>query len=268
MIFSNIKTNFVSVFVLLIPFLGIGQILNTDIEAKIRLEKKDGFVTATSTAFNKTEITESLSYKFSVIKKDTLGNSSKNDQSGRFVIQPNEKKDLSSTTVNIPEESKITLLLLVYDLDKKLVGKDRVVINDDDSDAEFKKRILSEIDLKKNPKKEEKSQDISYDSNDGIELKGMVLEETKTKPGRDFYKLFYNLYTRNNINGNKIVKIREVLALGRNTKIEVLVGEDKVFEFFVRPSQDYLTRVNDMAIVKVYQYFKRLEKSADIDQRY
>lgn len=159
-------------------------------------------------------------------------------------------------------------MLLVYDLDKKLVGKDRVVINDDDSDAEFKKRILSEIDLKQNPKKEEKSQDISYDSNDGIELKGIVLEETKTKPGRDFYKLFYNLYTRNNINGNKIVKIREVLALGRNTKIEVLVGEDKVFEFFVRPSQDYLTRVNDMAIVKVYQYFKRLEKSADIDQRY
>ena len=76
------------------------------------------------------------------------------------------------------------------------------------------------------------------------------------------------MYTRNNINGNKIVKIREVLALGRNTKIEVFVGEDKVFEFFVRPSQDYLTRVNDMAIVKVYQYFKRLEKSADIDQRY
>ena len=69
MIFSNFKTNFVLVFVLLLPFLGLGQILNTDIEAKIRLEKKDGFVAATSTAFNKTEITESLSYKFSVIKK-------------------------------------------------------------------------------------------------------------------------------------------------------------------------------------------------------
>lgn len=40
MIFSNFKTNFVLVFVLILPFLGIGQILNTDIEAKIRLEKK------------------------------------------------------------------------------------------------------------------------------------------------------------------------------------------------------------------------------------
>jgi len=76
------------------------------------------------------------------------------------------------------------------------------------------------------------------------------------------------LYTVNNINANKIVKIKEVLALGRNTKIEVLVGEKKVFEFFVRPSIDYLTKVNDQAILRVYKYLKNLEESADIQQRY
>ena len=122
--------------------------------------------------------------------------------------------------------------------------------------------------LKTNPKPVQQTVDVSSTKEDGVEIKGLVLEETKTKPGRDFYKLFYNLYTVNNINANKIVKIKEVLALGRNTKIEVLVGEKKVFEFFVRPSIDYLTKVNDQAILRVYKYLKNLEESADIQQRY
>ena len=246
----------------------LAQIINKDIEAKIRTEKNDGFITIVGTAFNKTEITESLVYKLSVIKKDSLGNSSKNDQEGRFVIQANQKLDLSSTVINSPKHTKTTLLLLIYNLDKKLIGKDRIVLNDDGSDQAFKKKILSDINLKTNPKATQQTVDVSSTKEDGVEIKGLVLEETKTKPGRDFYKLFYNLYTVNNINANKIVKIKEVLALGRNSKIEVLVGEKKVFEFFVRPSIDYLTKVNDQAILRVYKYLKNLEESADIQQRY
>ena len=62
--------------------------------------------------------------------------------------------------------------------------------------------------------------------------------------------------------------IKEVLALCRNTKIEVIVGDDEIFSFFVRPSLEYLTKMNDYAIVNVYKHFKKLETESKTIKRY
>ena len=129
----------------------------------------------------------------------------------------------------------------------------------------IEKKATEYIKLKQ---EQENSKDVSVAVKDGLELRGIIVEDTKTKPGREFYRLFYSLYTKNNINGNEVVKIKEVLALGRNTKIEVIVGDDIVFSFFVRPSMEYLTQINDYAIIKVYKHFKNSKNESKKIKQY
>ena len=240
------------------------QLVNNEVEAKIETAQQNDFTTIKATAFNKTEITKSLIFKLMVFDKEESVDNLLEDKKQRFIISANQKIELAEASFNIIGDQPVICVMLIYDLDNNLIGQDRVVYNDKSNlDIENKQKLLDKL-------KEEQanSQDVNKGKRDGLELKGIVVEDTKTKPGRDFYKLFYSLYTQNNINGNKVVTIKEVLALGRNTKIEVIVGDDEIFSFFVRPSLEYLTKMNDYAIINVYKHFKKLENESKTIKRY
>lgn len=228
-----------------------------DFEAKIQVDQQNEFIKISSSGFNKTELTKSLLYKFVLFNNEESINSIEEEKNSRFVISANNKVNLASITFKLEDNEKKIAVILIYDLDNNIIAQDRMVFNDDNKNV-----------IKENKEEQENSQDVSVTRKDGVELRGIIVEDTKTKPGRDFYKLFYSLYTQNNINGKEVVKIKEVLALGLNTKIEVIVGDEEVFSFFVRPSLDYLTKINDYAMIKVYRHFKNLEKESKTIKRY
>ena len=240
------------------------QVINEDFEAKIQTENTNGIIIITGTAFNKTELTSSLKYKLTLYNLSESKDNIEEEQGSRFILSANKKVNLSSITSRLNGDEKKIAILLIYNLDDELVAQDSVVFNKGDKDKIIKKAALDSA-LKK---EQEKSKDVSLAVKDGLELRGIIVEDTKTKPGREFYRLFYSLYTKNNINGNKVVKIKEVLALGRNTKIEVIVGDDMVFSFFVRPSLEYLTQINDYAIIKVYKHFKNSKNESKKIKQY
>lgn len=248
------------------------QIYNEKVEAKIQMNTNNEFLEISGTALNKTEITQSLRYVLSVIKKnDQNSNSSKNDQSGRVVLQASEKLDLSKTSINKDVTDRIIILLLIYDFKDNLLGKDRVVINDN-PEAE-KNAFQNIIEDNKMLLKSETGQisineDVNQEARDGIELTGIVTENTKTKPGRDFYKLFYSNYSSKNINGSKVVSINELMAFGTNTKIQISIDNTVVWEFFARPKYDYLKSMAEVAVQRVNAYFQNMERNAQIVRRY
>ncbi|MBD3891179.1 CsgE family curli-type amyloid fiber assembly protein [Olleya marilimosa] len=240
------------------------QLVNNEVEAKIETAQQNDFTTIKATAFNKTEITKSLIFKLMVFDKEESVDNLLEDKKQRFIISANQKIELAEASFNSFGDQPVICVILIYDLDNNLIGQDRVVYNDKSNlDIENKQKLLEKL-----TEEQVNSKDVNRDKRDGLELKGIVVEDTKTKPGRDFYKLFYSLYTQNNINGNKVVTIKEVLALGRNTKIEVIVGDDEIFSFFVRPSLEYLTKMNDYAIINVYKHFKKLENESKTIKRY
>lgn len=240
------------------------QIYNTEVEAKINLEKNNEFVKITGTSTNKTEIDQSLRYVLSVIKTNPQNsNTSKNDQSGRLVLKPGESQSLSTTTINSDVKDKIIILLLVYDVDDNLKGKDRIVLNDTDSQDNIKSATTITNETEGNT-----SLDVDSKNSDGISIRGIVVEDTKTKPGTDFYKMYYEAYTANNINARQIITIKEVLALGTNTKIEVKVADEVVFEFFARPRADYLEMMSDAAIRRTSRYLQRLNENKETIKKY
>ena len=151
------------------------------------------------------------------------------------------------------------ILFLIYDTEDNIVGKARLV---------FEGGELVEDDTKVNVIQRQNNLDVQASKADGISLTGIVVEDTKTKPESDFYKEFYSDYLSKNINGKFIVTIKEVLAIGRNTKIEVLVANTKVLEFIVRPSMAYLREMKNYAILRVIKQLELMNKNQNTVQHY
>lgn len=235
------------------------QIYNTEVEAKIDLSTNGEFYKINCFANNKTFINRSLHYVFTLIRNEE-GNTSSDKQEGDFVLSAEEKRILFSNTVNIQKKDRVILLLLIYDEDKNILGKDRIAVNEVDSDQDFKKNILKNNQL---------SDDLNREGEDGIVvLKGVVVENTITRPGREFFRLYDQKYRDKGIDGEKIITVEEVLALGTNTKIQVKAESEIIFQFFVNPRTDYIEEMVDYALQNTDLYFRQLARNRNLVKKY
>jgi hypothetical protein len=220
------------------------QNFNSKVEAIINTnDNKNDILEVTGIAQNKTNVSYGLRYELSVITSnpDFSNNSSKNSQSGYFTLKPYETTSLSTTSVSINPQMQTIILLLIYDEEDKLLGTARKVYEASSETQSVKNENLSY-------KKE----------NEGIQLYGMVTENTKTKPGKDFYDFFYQKYQLSQNPENKIIEIDEMISFGRTTKIMVKIENQTVFQFYSRPKLDYLEEMAGIALQRVNRYFQNL----------
>jgi hypothetical protein len=104
---------------------------NSIVKAKIDKEEVDGNIKVTGIAENLTDIVQSLTYKLSIIRKNSInGNHSTNEQEGLFNLNPSETKKLSETQINVGEGDEVIVMLLFYNESKKLIGKDRIAFDE------------------------------------------------------------------------------------------------------------------------------------------
>ena len=234
----------ISLIAFLCSILTNAQILNTEVKAKIEISSFEDLVAITGTAENLTSVLQNLHYKLSVIKKNkTNSNISSNSQNGSFTLEPNSKNILSTTKINISAKDETIILLLIYDEDEKLIGKDRLV-----------------VDNMKNKTTEEKEI--------GLEMKGIISDETKTKIGKDYYDLFFKKYNLENINASKIVTIEEEQLFGRTTKIKILIDNITLNEFIAKPNEEFLESMAEQSIVLTKKYLKQLELNEKLISQY
>lgn len=266
-LFINYRTFLFSFLFIFNSSLLFCQFYNIDVEAKINLEDNNEFIKISSSANNKTEISFSVRYVLSVIKTDPSdGIRTKNDQSGRIVLQPSETKELSSIVINSTKTNRIVILLLIYDTENNIIGKDRILLNSGKNEENI---AVLEEDLGTKENNKASSEDVQNEGKDGIYLlRGIVVEDTKTKPGRDFFKIFSTSYINKKINGERAITVTEVFALGRNTKIEVKAEEELIFQFFLKPNESFLKDMSSYAIEFVERYFKRLRSNKQQIRRY
>ena len=237
----------VPLFFLMCPFLVLAQIFNADIEAKIDVKVQGEVYEIFFSALNKTQIDKSLDYESKIIKKATANLAEeKFEHKDFFVLKPNEKINLTSAKIIPKDNQRIIVFLLIYD-EGKPIGKDRIVINGMDGED----GTLPSV-------KRQNQQNISKATQNEVNLmQGVVVEDTKTKPGRDFYQYFFLEYNAQNINGEKIVKISEELAIGGNTMIKIFAGNDLVSQFFVNPRATYLKDMAINSVSRLNYYFRQ-----------
>lgn len=240
--YKYLKYSFLVLFFTSITY---AQKSNSEVKAKIVVEKIEGNIKVTGTAENLSEIVQSLTYKLTVIKKNK-GNQSNNAQEGLFTLEPTEIKNLSTTQINLGPNDEITVLLLFYDEAKQLIGKDRVVIGGD----------------------EKKKDEVIIIPVDGIEMLGIVTNDTKTKVGKDFYDLYFYEYSEKNINAKKIITVSEELSFARNTKILITIDNVVVFEFLARPDEEFLSYMAKESLYETILYLKSQEKQSKFITQY
>ncbi|WP_378186908.1 CsgE family curli-type amyloid fiber assembly protein [Aquimarina sp. W85] len=217
--------------------------ITQEVIAKITIEAIDEIFTVKATAINTTQVLKTLKYTLTVFRTTPSNNKSKNSQEGRFTLEANEHKELSSTSINKEEQDHIVIMLLIFN-DDRLIATDRFEIN------KLSEKKRNDATKKNQPE-------------DGIELKGIVVEETKTKPGKDFFDFFYTVYTLNQINGSKIVNVIENLSFGRSTIIKIVIDDTTIFEFLGKPDLEYLEQMSKDAVRRVYRYFQELKKQKE-----
>lgn len=214
------------------------QTVYKEVKAKIEVEEIENILSITGTAENLKAVYKNISFKLSVFKKNKLNdNKSSNMQDGRMTLEPINKVILSKTQINRGKDDQIIVLLLIYDENNVIIGKDRVVFGQEE---EPKVSVLK--------------------PNDGLEMIGIVSNETKTKLGNDFYDFFYSEFSKLKINSNKIIYVQEELTFGRTTKIIVNIDGEIIEEFIARPEEDFLKYMSQTASSKVFKYFKNIEK--------
>ncbi len=243
----------ICLFSLLLPFSVKlqAQHLNTKVEAILNIdEKEDNLIEITGGARNVTEEVYALRYELSVISSNKGENHSKNQQSGYFTLEGFQQKELSTTVTKVTEDKRIIILLLIYDEEDRLLGSRRKMIS-----SGFEKKEENEVLSYKKP-------------NEGIQLKGLIVENTKTKFGKDFYDFFGQQFRLNGMPENKIIYIEEKINFGRTTRIIVRIDQQLVFQFFAKPQLEYLKEMAKISLQRVNRYFEQEKKNDRLIKRY
>lgn len=95
---------------------------------------------------------------------------------------------------------------------------------------------------------------------EGFELRGIITDDTKTKMGKDFYDRYYYKYNEIGINAKKIVTIGEEYSFATNTAIRITIDNEVIYEFLVRPDDEFLDAVAEEAVNTTFTYLKEKEK--------
>ncbi len=87
-----------------------------------------------------------------------------------------------------------------------------------------------------------------------LEFEGMVLDETRSKMGRDFYDLFYQNWRSPTDASNLTINITEQPALGRGAIITVVIDDTPVYSARLQPRYEYIEAVTQQAIAQCQNY--------------
>lgn len=185
---------------------------------------------------NDSNLFKTLSSELIIISNMGAKNASKAEQKDNFSIAPDEVKIVATKNINVADTDNIIVLFLIYE-DVKLIARDR---------------------------KELRRQKNDPNVSDGLEIKGLVVENVRSKVGKDFYDYFYQQFTLKNPESDQLVKVEEQLGIGIGTRIQIKVQEDLVFESFARPNEEQLVNLANSAVARVLQYFKQKERQKQL----
>ncbi|KFF27158.1 curli-like amyloid fiber formation chaperone CsgH [Chryseobacterium vrystaatense] len=189
------------------------------VNARIESSVLENQIKLKAVVTNNTAVYKELNYLLISIKKGNAGNLSNNQQSGKFSINPNEVKVLSEINVNLEPKDALKVFLYVRDEEtRKLITKDSLELN---TDLFRKKTAMIE-------------EDAVY------ELKGLTIDETKTKVGKDFYDLFYIQYSQIPDKSSGAITISELPLRGTSGQISIQIDDKVIYSFMTNPNEDYL----------------------------
>ncbi|RXG12440.1 hypothetical protein DSM03_11027 [Leeuwenhoekiella aestuarii] len=243
-----------TLFFLLFINLATAQFMNKDIRATILLERNSEFLKFIPTAENRTNVDYNLRFDFMVFETKPDGKIEKGNKEDRIFLKAREKLILPYVTIDYNATNKIIIVLIIYDLENRPIGQDRIVLDKGgQTDLSTFENVID-------------GQNLSPDQarpQDGFVLNGFVIENTITKAGKDFYRFYYNEYFNKQIKTPHNILIEEVPGRGRFTRVSVKVADQLVWQFFAQPRKEILKKNASIALSRSIAYLQQLEQRKD-----
>ncbi len=95
---------------------------------------------------------------------------------------------------------------------------------------------------------------------EGLEIDGLIIDETRTKAGRDFYSLFYSNWQAPDQASNFSVVLKEYPARGRISRLGIEVNGKLVLQSVLQPRQELLEMSANQAISVVQRHLLTQQK--------
>jgi len=208
----------------------------SNITSKIESNFTEGQLMLKATATNHSDSYAELNYLFVSIKKGGSGNLSNNKQSGKFTLKPDETKMLSQISVNIQKNDAVKVFLYIKDEQTdKLLSKDSLEINTKNFETKISQVNEDEI----------------------FELKGLTIDQTKTKTGKDFYDMFYLEYSKLPEKISNAVTISELPTMGRGSQISLEIEDKTLYSFVANPNEEYLAEQANLSMKIILDYYRK-----------
>ncbi len=116
----------------------------------------------------------------------------------------------------------------------------------------------------------DKIKNTSQNQNIGLEIDGLLIDESKTKTGKEFYDLFYQQWIApTNIHNYSII-IKEKPYRLSTTMMEISINETIVFQSLLQPRGDIVEGLVQQALGRTHMYLQNYEdiiRDLDGDER-
>ena len=94
---------------------------------------------------------------------------------------------------------------------------------------------------------------------DGLEIKGLIVDETHSKIGRDFYELFFERWEGLPGETDYTVIVREKMLPGLGSRVVIAVNDLEVFEQTLQPRYEAVEAVAQYAVELLQNYLENYE---------
>ena len=93
-----------------------------------------------------------------------------------------------------------------------------------------------------------------------LEIDEIILDETITKVGRDFYELFYNSWNNPTQIKDFSIIVKEMPMPGIGTQITVMIDDFEIVKQFIRPNQEMIEMLSAYTVNMATQFLLNYEE--------
>jgi len=170
---------------------------------------------------------------------------------GIFKAKPYSLEIISEYEIDLKKQEYILIVFNVFNTQKKLIGSD--TLTSESFNPPVKKPITA------NPPIVKRNLPKPKNSLDAIEIDGLILDETRSKIGRDFYEIFYNKWTPPFGAKDFLITIKELPARGIGARVAIQVNDNIVLYRFLQPRGDLVEQEANISISYVKRYLQKNE---------
>ncbi len=257
------------------------QIAINEIQIWFEDSKESNAISITTNFLSTAEDLVVLNYEISIAAQEN-GTLKKIDfEKGEFLAAQNLPIPLSIKTIEIADKRKIVLMLEVFQGNQSIVQEE---FKWENKGLNFNKAEIAAVEVQKQKDQKEnlaktninaieiqpqkKTQKrINNNKIDALEIQGLIIDETRSKIGRDFYEIFFRKWIPpRETNGDFIITIKELPSFGRSSRVSLEVNNQPLGIRNLNPRLEYVEQQVNASIRQIRSYLSQRSKiSKDLE---